>query len=230
MEDPNDLLKAYINNYIKLEIIDESVTRNVPAFARFLQVVGMSHGEQINHAGIARESGVSASTVRNYFRILEDTLLGFTLEPWRHRRKRRLVETAKFFLFDVGVANRLHPEAGVVTEGSDRFDRAFEHFILNELRAYILYNRLDHPLCYWRTSSGFEVDLIVGDMELAIECKSSRQLRPIALKGLRALGEEFSPRRRVVVCRTDTKRRTGDGIDILPWHAFCRELWAGEML
>jgi len=229
VDDPSPLLKAYVHNYIKAEIIDESATRNIPAFSRFLQVAGFSHGQQINYANVARETGVSASTVRNYFQILEDTLLGFTLEPWRRRKKRRLVETAKFYLFDVGVANQLHPEAHTIAEGSDRFGRAFEHFVINEVRAYLSYKRLDYPLSYWRTSSGFEVDLIVGDMDVAIECKSTKEIRPADLKGLRTLAEEETVKRRVVVSRVEKPRSTEDGIAILPWRSFCRELWDGEL-
>jgi predicted AAA+ superfamily ATPase len=229
-EDPFPLLKSYVNNYIKAEIIDESATRNIPAFSRFLQIAGLSHGQQLNYANVARETGVSASTVRGYFQILEDTLLGFTLEPWRRRGKRRLVETAKFYLFDIGVANQLHPETPVIAEGSDRFGRAFEHFVIGELRAYLAYKRLDYPLRYWRTSSGFEVDLIVGDLDLAIECKSNREIRPGDLKGLRALKEETAPRRRLVVSRQEKPRITDDGIEILPWQRFCQALWDGELI
>ena len=229
-DDPSGLLRAYVNNYIKAEIIDESATRNIPAFARFMRVVGLSHGGQINYTGIARECGVSASTVHNYFQILEDTLLGFTLEPWRRKQKRRLVETAKFYLFDVGVANQLHPESPVIADGSDRFGRAFEHFVLNEVRACLAYRGLEHPIAFWRTSSGFEVDLIIGDMELAIECKSAREIRAEDLKGLRALGQEHAVRRRIVVSRVESPRRTEDGIEILPWQHFCRELWEGGLI
>jgi predicted AAA+ superfamily ATPase len=230
VDDPAPLLKAYVNNYIKAEIIDESATRNIPGFSRFLQMAGLCHGQQINYASFARETGVSASTVRNYFQLLEDTLLGFTLEPWRKRKKRRLVETAKFYLFDVGVANQLHPESSVVTEGSDRFGRAFEHFALNEVRAYISYQRLDYPVSYWRTSSGFEVDLVVGDMIAAIECKSSKEIRAGDLKGLRALSEEHVVRRKLIVSRVKQRRVTDDGIEILPWRAFCDELWGGHVI
>jgi len=227
--DPSPLLKAYVHNYIKAEIIDESATRNIPAFSRFLQVVGLTHGQQINYSNIARETGVSASTVRNYFQILEDTLLGFTLEPWRRRKKRRLVETAKFYLFDIGIANQLHPESRLVVQGSDRFGRAFEHFVLNEVRAYISYKRLDYPISYWRTSSGFEVDLIIGNMDLAIECKSTREIRTADLKGLRALNEENALRRKLVLSRVETRRMTDDGVEILPWRSFCQELWSGRL-
>lgn len=227
--DPTPLLRAYVNNYLKAEIIDESVTRNVPAFSRFLKVVGLTCGQQLNHSNIARESGVSASTVRNYFQILEDTLLGFTLEPWRGRQKRRLVETAKFYLFDVGVANQLHPDGAAVTEGSDRFGRAFEHFILNEVRAYLEYRRRDQAVSYWRTSSGFEVDLVIGDMDVAVECKSARELRRGDLKGLRALADEHPARRRLVVSRIAEPRTTDDGIELVPWEHFCTELWADRL-
>ncbi len=230
VDEPGPLLKAYVNNYLKTEIIDESVTRNIPAFSRFLQMVGLGHGQQINFANFARETGVSAATVRSYFQILDDTLLGFRLEPWRARRKRRLVETAKFYLFDVGVANQLHPEAATIAEGSDRFGRAFEHFVINEVRAYLAYRGLDHSLSFWRTSSGFEVDLIVGAMDLAIECKSSRAVRTADFKGMRALSEEHSLRRKLIVSRVETPRTTRDGIEVVRWEDFTRELWAGEVV
>jgi len=226
---PGPLLKAYVNNYIKQEIIDESVTRNIPAFSRFMQVLGLTHGQQLNHSNVARETGVSASTVRNYYQIIEDTLLGSALEPWRRRKRRRLVETAKFYLFDIGVANQLHPESTNLGEGTDRYGRAFEHFILNELRARIAYGDLDLDLSYWRTHSGFEVDFIVGDMDLAVECKAAREVRAADLRGLRALMEDDAPGRSILVSRDPRLRKTEDGIEMIPWREFCRALWVGEL-
>jgi len=228
VDEPAPLLRSYVNSYIKEEIIDGSVTRDVPAFARFLQMVGLTHGQQLNYANIARETGVSASTVRSYFQILDDTLLGFTLEPWRKAGNRRLVQTAKHYLFDVGVANALHPEATAVAEGTELYGRAFEHFLLNEVRAYLAYRRLDRPLSFWRTSSGFEVDLIVGQMELALEFKASRTVRESDLRGLRVLLEDQPARRSIVVSREEVPRTTDDGIEILPWPLFCEMLWGGE--
>ncbi|MFH1145089.1 MAG: AAA family ATPase [Candidatus Eisenbacteria bacterium] len=227
---PAPLLRAYVNAYIKEEIIDESATRNIPAFARFLHVVGLTHGQQLNYANIARETGVSAATVRSYYQILEDTLLGFTLEPWRRSKTRRLVETAKFYLFDIGIANYLHPEARTVTEGSDLYGRAFEHFMLNDVRAFLSYRRRERALSFWRTSSGFEVDLILGDLECALEFKSARRIRDGDLKGLRALMEEQTVGRSVVVSREERARRTEDGIEIFPWRRFCELLWKGEII
>jgi predicted AAA+ superfamily ATPase len=227
IDDPVPRLKAYVNAYIREEIIDQSATRNVPAFARFLQVVALTHAQQINYANIARETGVSPSTVRSYFQILDDTLLGYTLEPWRKTSQRRLVETAKYYLFDVGVARALHPEAKVVAEGSDLYGRAYEHFLLGEVRAYLAYNRDDRPLTFWRTHSGFEVDLILGALDLALEFTSGRHVRDSDCRGLRALKEEHRVRRAIIVARTDEPRTTDDGIEILPWRNFCAQLWDG---
>lgn len=228
-DDPEPRLRSYVNAYIREEIIDESATRNVPAFTRYLQVVGLTHGQQLNYANIAREAGVSAGTVRAYFQILEDTLLGFTLEPWRRAGRRRLVETARFFLFDVGVARALRPEMPPAVEGSDLFGRAYEHFLINEVRACLAYTRRERMLSYWRTHSGFEVDLIVGDMDVALEFKSGRQVRDDDLRGLRALAEDQQPRRALVVARVDERRQTTDGIEIVPWRQFCDEMWAGQI-
>lgn len=228
-DDPEPLLRAYVNAYIKEEIVDEAATRNVPAFARFLQVVGLTHGRQLNYANIARETHVSAATVRSYFQILEDTLLGFTLEPWRRAKKRRLVETAKFYLFDIGVSNHLNPEASVITEGTDLYGRAFEHFLLNEIRAYSAYRGRERALSYWRTSSGREVDLIVGDLELALEFKGGRRVREEDLGGMRTLLDERKVGRAMVISREKRPRTTEDRIEILPWSDFCKMLWDGDL-
>ncbi len=195
-----------------------------------MQVVDLTHGQQLNYANVARETGVAANTVRSYFQILEDTLLGFALEPWKRARRRRLAETAKFYLFDIGIAKALHPEIAEIAEGSDVYGRVFEHFLLNEVRAHIAYCDLDIPLSFWRTHSGCEVDLIIGDLQVALEFKSSRQLRQSDLKGLRALAEEHVLGRAIVVCREGRPRRTEDGIDILPWQVFCEQLWAGDIV
>ncbi|MCK5799632.1 MAG: ATP-binding protein [Deltaproteobacteria bacterium] len=228
--DPSRLLKAYANNYLKEEIIDEAVTRNIPAFAHFLEIVGLTHGKQLNYTNTARESGVSASTVRSYYQILKDTLLGFELPPWRRKRKRRLVETAKFYLFDVGLANHLIPELRTISPGTDLYGRAFEHFLMNEVRAYLSYRGLDHTLSYWRTSTGHEVDLIVGDMLLACEFKASRDVRSKDLRGMRTLLEEHKPGRKILVSRDETRRQTADGIDLWPWQEFCARLWDDSLL
>jgi len=230
LENPELSLKSYVNNYLKEEIIDESLTRNIPAFHRFLQTVALSHGQQMNYANIARETGVSASTVRNYYQILKDTLLGYELEPWRRTARRRLVESSKFYLFDVGVLHALGPKLGEVQRGTDIYGRAFEHFLINEVRAYLSYCQLDYPLSYWRTSSGFEVDLIVGDMDLVLEFKATSALKSAHLKGLRRLKEEYKTGRAIVVSLDEVSKKSEDEIDMLHWRDFCKRLWRKELL
>ena len=224
---PQPLLKAYVNTYVKEEIIDESLTRNIPAFSRFLEVTALTHGQQLNYANMARECGVAASTVRSYYTILNDTLLGFELPPWRKRKKRRLVDTGKYFFFDIGVANYLSPEVQQVVPGSNLYGRAFEHFLINEIRAFQAYHCIDSPLAYWRTSSGFEVDLILGNMNVALEFKASAQVSDKWLRGLRALAEEHAPQQSIIVSLVEKPLKTEDGIHILPWRQFCRDLWRG---
>ena len=177
---------------------------------------------------MGREAGVSAKVVRGYFDILEDTYLGFRVSPWRGSRRRRLVETEKFYLFDVGVANHLARREP--RTGSAEFGKSFEHFVLMELMAYRAYQQPDLEIRFWRTAHGQEVDFIVGEMELAIEIKASSRVHDGDVRGLRVLSEESDPRCRIVVCMEDEPRTVAGSIEILPWREFFRRLWEGELL
>jgi uncharacterized protein len=222
------MMQAYIGDYLKEEIAAEALTRNVPAFSRFLEVAAFSNGEVVNFNNIARECGVSAPTVREYFRILEDTLIGFFLPAYTRTKKRRTVAAPRFFFFDLAPVIHL-THRGTVEPGSDLFGRAFEHFIWMEIAAHSSYSGLHYPLSYWRTSSGFEVDFVLGDVETAIEVKSCPDVKDKHLKGIRAFKEEAAARRYIVVSRDPEPRRTVDGIDILPWEIFLSQLWGGAL-
>src|SRR5207247_747937 len=158
--DPIEDLRAYVGDYLKEEIAAEALTQNIPAFAEFLRVAAITSSELINYTNVARESGVSAKVVRSYFSILEDTYLGFRLPPWCRARNRRLIETEKFFLFDVGVANYLARRRPML--GGSEFGKSFEHYILMELKAYQAYREPEMELSFWRTAAGQEVDFILG--------------------------------------------------------------------
>lgn len=228
--DPRPLLKAYVNSYLKEEIVDEAIARNIPSFSRFLHTVALTHGQLLNYANVAREVGVSPSTVRDYYQILKDTLVGHTLEPWKKKKDRRLIETAKFYLFDAGLASFLHPEVKQVVEGTDIYGNAFEHFFIEEVRAYLSYQEREDPMTFWRTASGYEVDLIIGPMSAAIEFKSATKVTSSHLKGIRALKEEHKIGRGIVVSREKNYRKTQDGIEIMDWERFCRQLWGGALI
>ncbi|NCC53447.1 MAG: ATP-binding protein, partial [Spartobacteria bacterium] len=216
---PRQLLTAYVSDYLKEEIAAEALTRNIPSFNRFLEVAAYSNGEQVNYTNIASDCGVSSPTVKNYFEILYDTLIGYRLPAFRLRQKRRLVTADKFYFFDLGVVAHL-ARRGNVAPGSELFGRAFEHFIFMEITAHRGYSMENYPLAFWRTTSQFEVDFIIGDALCAIEVKASNAVKGKHLKGLRAFMEEHTVKRPIVVSCEPAARKTEDGIVILPWQQF----------
>lgn len=227
--DPVRLMRSYVGDYLKEEIMAEALTRNIPAFSRFLDVAAISNGELINYRNIASECGVSAPTVKEYYQILVDTLIGRYLPAYRKKAKRRVIEAPKFYFFDLAPVIHL-THRGVVEPGSELFGRAFEHFIWMEITAHADYSGLYYSLAYWRTSSGFEVDFVLGDNEVVIEVKSASLVDDRHLKGLRAFREEHVTRRSLVVSLDSEPRRTADGIDILPWRDFLAKLWGGGIM
>jgi len=225
---PEKLIQAYVGEYLKEEIVAEAATRNIPAFNRFLEVAAISNGEIINFNNIASECGVSAPTVKGYFQILEDTLIGRYVPAYRKKVKRRLIGAPKFLFFDVGIVSYL-AKRGEVQMGSELFGRAFEQFITLEVLAHSSYSVLNYPVYYWRTASQFEVDLILGQNEVAIEIKSTAQARDRHLKGLRAFKEEHKTKC-LLVTMDPRPRKTSDDILILPWQTFLDRLWANEIM
>ena len=227
---PKRLLDAYVADYLKEEVAAEGLVRNLPTFSDFLDVAALSDGEIVNFSNIARECGVSSHTTKSHFQILEDTLLGRWLPAYRRRPKRRVIRAPKFYFVDVGVVNRL-ARRGDLVPGSELYGKAFENWVFHELSAFVSYRDFDGQLTYWRLASGIEVDFVLGDMQIAIEAKSSARITRDHLKGLRSLVEDH-PRvgRRIVVCREPRARRTEDGIEVLPVATFVRRLWAGELV
>lgn len=225
---PEPMGRSYVGDYLKEEIAAEALTRNVPAFARFLEAASFSNGEVVNFTNIARECGVSSPTVKEYFQILVDTLLARFVPAFQKRSKRRVVQAPKFYLFDVGVANTLL-KRGKITVGSEIFGRAFEHFIFQEITAHSHYSGLEYPVSYWRTTSGFEVDFILGDRTVALEVKGVPEVHTQHLRSLNAFREEYHPKKAIVVS-LDAKPRDVGGITVLPWKKFLADLWAGLVI
>jgi predicted AAA+ superfamily ATPase len=223
--DPVQDLRSYVADYLKEEIAAEAVVQSMPTFSEFLRVASLSSGELLNYTNVGRETGVSAKVVRNYFQILEDTLLGFRIPPWRKVKNRRLIETEKFYLFDIGVANYLSRRAPRI--GTPEFGKSFEHYILMELKAYQAYKNPELDIRFWRTSSGFEVDFILGDMDLALEVKGSGRIHRGHTRGLKALQEEHSIGRTVLVSLEKQPRRVDTAIEVMPWQIFLEEVWSG---
>lgn len=225
-EDHRDDLRAYAGNYLKEEIAAEALTRNVPAFSRFLEIAALCNGTMLNFSQVSSDAQVPLSTVREYFHILEDTLLGRTLPAWTRTAKRKAIGTAKHYFFDVGVARHLQHRAGL-SPRSPEFGEAFETYLFHELSSWSDYVG-PVPLAYWRSTSNFEVDFVLGD-QTAIEVKAKSPVAERDLRGLRALREEGLLKHHVMVCLEPRPRRV-DGIQILPWKEFLDRLWEGAFV
>jgi len=217
-------LQSYVGTYLKEEIQAEAITRNIQAFAEFLDLIALSNGKEINYESFASDSQVSPTTLKNYVQILEDTLLGFSLPGYTKTQKRKAISRAKHYLFDIGVTNTLSKK-GLIQEKSSLFGDAFEHFIVLETRAFLSYYRLPHGLSYWRSTAQHEVDLLIGDT-IALEIKATNLVADKHLRGLRALKEEGLQERYIVISMDSARRKTEDGIEIFPWQEFLDELWA----
>ncbi len=227
-EYPDEELRNYVSLYLKEEIKAEAVTRNVAAFAEFLDTIALANGCEINYERFSSDLQVSPTTLKNYLQILDDTLIGFSLRGFTKTRKRKATARAKHYLFDVGITRYLSRTSEILPK-SKAFGDAFEHFIILEVRAYLSYARKDVQMYYWRSTSQFEVDLICGD-KVAIEIKGSDQITPGDLKGLRAFAEEGQVKKLIAVSLDRVERMTEDGILILPWKDFLKKLWHGEIL
>jgi len=226
-ENPWEELTAYTATYLEQEIRAEAYIKNLGQFAIFLDIVALKTSEELNYQSIANDLGVSPTTVRNYFQLLEDTLIGYRLYPYTKTKRRKSVSRPKFYLFDLGVTSALLERKEIVRK-TDSFGKAFEHFIYLELLAYLSYNRKSEKLTFWRSQSGFEVDFILGD-HAAIEVKSAESVSDRSLKGLRAFMEEGLTKKHIVVsCEKDYRKV--DEIEIYPWELFLEKLWGGEFL
>lgn len=222
-------LAAYVQDYLREEVFAEGLTRNIPAFSRFFDAFGYSHGEMTNYCNIARECGVDSKTVKEYYQILIDTLLAIRVEPFKKRQSRQVITKAsKYYLFDVGVAGFLTKRHIAEQKGTE-FGKAFEHFILMEIVAFRSYAGKDFSINFWRTKSGLEVDFVLGKGEVAIEIKGSGHVDKRDIYGLNAFTEALSPKKSILVCN-EKEKRIHSKIAIIPWEVFLRELWSGKIL
>lgn len=222
-------LQSYVGDYLREEIKAEALTRNVGTFTRFLEIAAINDGEILNYKNVASDCGVSAPTVKEYFSILEETLLGYTLPAFTKTVKRRSIQAPKFYLFDVGIVNYLTHRRDL-EPGSTDYGHALEHLVVQEVIAYLTYKRSRLAATYWRSASGYEVDIVIIDNYTrnpvcAIEVKSCNEVQNRHLKGLRAFGEEYPELKRICLSHDKQPRKTDDGIVILPVEEFLQGMW-----
>ncbi|MCZ8230033.1 DUF4143 domain-containing protein [Flavobacterium sp.] len=227
-EHPKKMLSDYIGNYLRDEIIAEAKIRNIGAFTKFLEAAAFSNGEMVNYTNIASDCGVSAITIKEYFQILEDTLIGRFVPSFQKKPKRRVILAPKFYYFDIGIANYLL-KRGTIEMGSEAFGSAFEHFIYHELYAHSNYSEGNYTISYWRTTSQIEVDFILGDHEVAIEVKGTDNVQLRHLKGLKSFSEEYEVKKLLVVSNDPFERVVGN-VTVLPWRIFLQRLWEGDII
>ena len=224
-DDPEDDLFSYCGNYLKEEIQAEGLVRRIENFSRFLESAALMNNELINFEAVSSDAGFSARTIREYFLVLEDTMVGTLLKPYRKTKKRKAISTAKFYFFDVGVSNSLAGRRGIRPH-TNLFGKAFEHLLFTELTAFLHYRKDRRPLSFWRDQQGNEIDFLLGD-EVAIEVKGTRLVTERHLKGLHVFSEEVKPRKKIVVSMDPSPRKIKD-IEILPWRLFLNRLWSKE--
>jgi predicted AAA+ superfamily ATPase len=224
----NKMLSAYIGSYLRDEITAEARIRDVPAFSRFLEIAALTNGEIVNYSNIAAETGVAVSTVKTYFQILDDTLLGRYLPSFQKKPKRRVITAPKFYLFDIGIVNNLLNRRKI-DFGNEIFGKAFEHFIYQELYAHSRYSDLNYRVSYWHTASQLEIDFVLGDHEVAIEVKSTSLANSRHIKGLKAFTEEYTVKKSILVTN-DENPRLMNGVFVYPWKIFLEKLWNGEII
>ncbi|MEA1866916.1 MAG: ATP-binding protein [Thermodesulfobacteriota bacterium] len=222
---PDEELDAYVNTYLKEEIMAEGLIRKLPPFSRFLRSIALASGEMINFTKLANDCQVPPSTVTEYVGLLDDTLVGFLLPAWTESRKRKAISTAKFYFFDPGVTHML---AGTKTldRNSHLYGKSFEQFIGMEIRAYLSYRRKKRELAYWRSTHGYEVDFLIGT-ETAIEVKASQKVSGRDLRGLKALKEENIFKNYILVSQDPINTRD-DNFQALYWEKFLDDLWADK--
>jgi predicted AAA+ superfamily ATPase len=224
---PEEELNAYVNLYLKEEIMAEGLIRRLPPFSRFLKTIALANGEMINFTKLANDCQVPPSTVTEYVGLLEDTLVGFLLPAWTESKKRKAIRTGKFYFFDPGVTHML---AGTeqLDRNSNLYGKSFEQFICMELRAYLSYTRKKIPLAYWRSKNGHEVDFLLGTAT-AIEVKSSTKLSKNDFKGLKYLNEEGVFQNLLLVSQDPVSTSTGNILTI-PWQKFLSDLWQDKFV
>lgn len=221
-------MQAYISTYLREEIKAEALVRNLSTFNRFLEVAAMTDGEMVVWSNIAQDCGIDAKTVKEYFAILEETLVGYMIPAYTKTVKRTLRQANRFYYFDLCIPNYLLGRKAM-QQGSADFGHAFEHLMVQEIVAYLGYHFIEGGLSYWHTYSGLEVDAIIGDALVAIEFKSCTEVQRRHLSGLKAFKEEH-PDCRAIVVSMDERPRLLLGVEVLPAKHFLRMLWNDEIV
>lgn len=212
-----DLLRSYVDTYLSEEVKSEALIRRLDSFQSFLEVAVSQFAEQINFSALAAESHVSQPTIKNYYSILEDTLIGFFLPPYTRSVRKRLSKRHKFYLFDNGITRAILGTVSAPVSSIER-GRLFEQWVVQEVRRLNDYYRKDFKMHFWRTNNGAEVDLLLTrgrEILLAVECKSTPTVNRQDFSGLRSFTDEHPKVKAVICAPVDRDRKVEDSIHIV---------------
>lgn len=230
LDNPDERLRAliaYTDTYVQEEIIAEQIVRKLPPFRRFLHAAAQMNGKIINYSEISADIHTDPTNVRNYFEILEDTLLGFRLESFHQSIRKRQRVNPKFYWFDTGVVRSLTNMLGVeLRSGTSYYGELFEAFLITQIRAGLAYQTGQHRLSYLQTKDGAEIDLIVerpGLTTLCLEIKSGTQVKEKKLKALSDLTADISNAKAICLYTGNEKLCYGT-VEVLPWRVGLEEL------
>jgi predicted AAA+ superfamily ATPase len=226
-EDPWNELKDYAGTYLKEEILNEAIVRRIDNFSRFLEIAALTNGQVLNFESVGSDAQVPARTVREYYAVLVDTLMGYMLEPIRSTKKRKSSATAKFYFFDVGVVNSLTGRKNILRKTKEYGDN-LEHFVFLELQAYKFYKQPELNLSFWGVPQKGEIDFILNE-EIAIEVKATHQAAKKHFHGFELFSKNNNVKRKILVCLEQYPRKVND-IEIMPVADFLENLWNEQII
>jgi predicted AAA+ superfamily ATPase len=224
-----DYLRSYVKNYLQEEILREQVTRQIEPFKNFLEVAAQMNGEIINFSRISLDVGVSDQTVKSFFQILEDTLVGFLLPSFHRSIRKRQREASKFYFFDCGVVRALSRSLKVpLVRGTSEYGKAFEHFIVLEIFRMCEYLKNDYRLSYLRTKDDAEIDLVIerpGLPDLLLEIKSTSRVQECDIKNLAKFLKDWDKPAEAAVWSMERISKKISGVDCFPWQEGIRRIF-----
>ncbi len=230
-ENKSENLYDYVHAYLNEEIKSEGLVRSLPTFSRFLELAARYNTEQIVYGNISSDVGLSSTTIKEYYQILEDTLFGQKLEPYRKTSSRKVVSVPKFYFFDVGVVNAILG-VSAVSDKTESFGKLLEQYVYQEIRAYIgLQRNQTWKLYYWRTHQQHEVDFVIQNEKnelILVEVKATANVQEKHLKGMSKMQEVVEEKiiKKIIVCQESMERMLQDTW-IMPVQVFLEKLWEG---
>jgi predicted AAA+ superfamily ATPase len=221
-------LRSYVTTYLKEEISEEQIVRKIEPFSRFLQVAAQSSGKIINYSKTAKDVGVSDQTVKTYFQILEDTLLGTILPPYHRSIRKAQGQSPKFYFFDTGVIRALNRQLDrPLSDETYNYGILFEHFVIHEIKRIAAYAERDWAFSFIRTADDQELDLIIdrpGMSTIVVEIKSTTRIRPEDAVVAARLGKDI-PGSQIVVLSRDTEAKQYEAVRCMHWSEGLTEIF-----